>query len=195
VKNLSEQALHTLANTIDAKDCYTKGHSLRVANYAREIACRIGKAPDDQDEIYSIALLHDIGKIGIPSAIINKPTFLTNEENEVMKHHAAIGAEILKEMTAMPNAAVAAHYHHERYDGTGYPEGLKGEEIPECARIISVADAYDAMASKRSYRDVLPQAVVRAEIAKGRGTQFDSRFADVLIQMIDEDTDYTMRES
>jgi putative two-component system response regulator len=194
VKNLSVQVMLTLANTIDAKDKYTRGHSVRVASYAKEIARRMGKGEQEQDTVYYIGLLHDIGKIGIPDTIINKPDKLTIEEYELIKEHPAIGADILKDMTEIPEASIGAHWHHERYDGKGYPDGLAGDEIPEYARIIGVADAYDTMSSKRSYRDVLPQDVVRKEIEAGRNTQFDPAIADILLQMIDEDTEYRMRE-
>jgi putative two-component system response regulator len=194
VRHLSEQMMMTLANTVDAKDQYTRGHSVRVATYAKEMAVRMGKSKEETDMVYYIGLLHDIGKIGISDAIINKPGKLTDEEYAVIKTHPAIGADILKDMTEIPNAAVGAHWHHERYDGNGYPDGLKGEEIPEYARIIGVADAYDAMTSKRSYRDVLPQDVVRAEIEKGKGTQFDPHIADIMLAMMDEDPEYQMRE-
>jgi putative two-component system response regulator len=194
VRHLSEQMMMTLANTVDAKDQYTRGHSVRVATYAKEMAVRMGKSKEETDMVYYIGLLHDIGKIGISDAIINKPGKLTEEEYAVIKTHPAIGADILKDMTEIPNAAVGAHWHHERYDGNGYPDGLKGEEIPEYARIIGVADAYDAMTSKRSYRDVLPQEVVRAEIEKGKGTQFDPHIADIMLAMMDEDPEYQMRE-
>jgi putative two-component system response regulator len=194
VMHLSEQVMVTLANTVDAKDKYTRGHSVRVATYAWEIARRMGKSKKELDMVYYISLLHDIGKIGISDAIINKPGKLTDEEYAVIKTHPAIGADILKDMTEIPDAAIGAHWHHERYDGKGYPDGLKGEEIPEYARIIGVADAYDAMTSQRSYRDVLPQEVVRSEIEKGRGTQFDPRIADVMLAMMDADKEYNMRQ-
>jgi putative two-component system response regulator len=193
-KNLTEQVMLTLAHTIDAKNKYTIGHSERVAQYAREIARRMGKSGQELEDIYYIGLLHDIGKIGIPDAIINKTSSLTQEEKEIIKTHPTIGSDILKDMTEIPYASIGAHWHHERYDGLGYPDGLKGREIPEYARIIGVADAYDAMASKRSYRDVMPQQEVRAEIEKGKGTQFDAKIADIMLDMIDEDVDYTMRE-
>jgi putative two-component system response regulator len=194
VRHLSEQMMMTLANTVDAKDQYTRGHSVRVATYAKEMAVRMGKSKEETDMVYYIGLLHDIGKIGISDAIINKPGKLTDEEYAVIKTHPAIGADILKDMTEIPNAAIGAHWHHERYDGNGYPDGLKGEEIPEYARIIGVADAYDAMTSKRSYRDVLPQEVVRGEIERGKGTQFDPCIADIMLAMMDEDQEYQMRE-
>lgn len=191
---LSLQVVKTLASTIDAKDRYTNGHSSRVAKYSREIALRAGKSVEFQDEIYIVALLHDIGKIGIPDNILNKSSKLTDEEYETIKQHPSIGVEILKNISEMPNIEIGAHYHHERFDGKGYPEGLAGYDIPEIARIIAVADAYDAMTSRRSYRSALPQEAVRSEIVKGRGLQFDPDFADVMLQMIDDDVNYEMRD-
>lgn len=194
VERLSLQMVKTLAGTIDAKDKYTNGHSTRVAEYAKEIAKRVGKSQKEQEDIYYMGLLHDIGKIGVPDEIINKTSRLTDEEYEIIKTHPSIGADILKNVSEMPDIAIGAHWHHERFDGKGYPDHLEGKNIPEIARIIGVADAYDAMTSNRSYRDVLPQEVVRSEIKKGKGTQFDPDFADVMLRMIDEDTDYLMRE-
>ncbi|MBQ3029531.1 MAG: HD-GYP domain-containing protein, partial [Lachnospiraceae bacterium] len=188
------QAMETLAHTIDAKDNYTSGHSTRVAKYAREIAKRMGKDEKTQNSIYFMGLLHDIGKIGIKDDIINKPGRLTEEEFFNIKRHSTIGYDILRDMSEVSDIEKSARWHHERYDGTGYPDGLKGEEIPEYARIICVADAYDAMTSKRSYRDSMPQAKVRDEITKGRGTQFDPRIADVFLKIIDEDTEFRLRE-
>ncbi|MBQ6207499.1 MAG: HD domain-containing protein [Oscillospiraceae bacterium] len=141
-----------------------------------------------------MGLLHDVGKIGVPDAVINKPGKLTDEEYERIKNHPVMGARILKAIREMPNLVTGARWHHEKYDGSGYPDGLKGEDIPEQARIIGVADAYDAMTSNRSYRRFMDQSVVREQIAKGKGTQFDPRFADIMLQMIDEDTKYQMRE-
>jgi response regulator RpfG family c-di-GMP phosphodiesterase/signal transduction histidine kinase len=194
VERMSLQIVSTLAGTIDAKDKYTNGHSTRVAEYAKEIARRMGKSDKEQDDIYYMGLLHDIGKIGIPDDIINKNGKLTDEEYKVIQSHPVIGSDILKNISELPNIGIGARSHHERYDGSGYPDGLKGEAIPEEARIIGVADAYDAMTSRRSYRDVLPQQVVRTEIEACRGTQFDPRIADVMLQMIDEDTEYHMHE-
>ena len=184
----------SLASAIDAKDTYTNGHSGRVAQYSREIARRAGYDGDRLEDIYMMGLLHDVGKIGIPDAVINKPARLTDEEYDIIKTHPVMGARILGNIKEMPKLANGARWHHERFDGKGYPDRLSGEDIPEEARIIAVADAYDAMTSHRSYREPLPQDVVRAEIEKGRGTQFDSRFAAILLEMIDEDTDYAMRE-
>ena len=194
VEKLSDEVMRTLANTIDAKDPYTNGHSLRVAKYSKEIAKRAGFNKAKQKEIYQMALLHDIGKIGVPDDIINKDTRLTDEEYAAIRRHPAIGSDILKTIEEIPDIMIGARWHHERFDGRGYPDGLVGEEIPESARIIGVADAYDAMTSKRSYRNILAQEVVRGEIEKGKGTQFDPFFAEIMMQMIDEDIKYTMRE-
>ena len=193
-ENLSLHLVETLAAAIDAKDAYTNGHSGRVAAYAREIARRAGYSEQRQRDIYVMGVLHDVGKIGVPDAVINKPGKLTDEEFALIKEHPATGARILSAIVEMPELAVGAHWHHERYDGRGYPDGLAGEEIPEEARIIAVADAYDAMTSNRSYRDAMPQAKVREQVERGRGTQFDPVFADIMLDMIDQDADYRMRE-
>ena len=186
--------VEALADAIDAKDAYTNGHSGRVATYAREIAHRYGYLPKREKNIYMMGLLHDIGKIGVPDAIINKQARLTDEEYNVIKEHASMGAKILRNIVEMPSLMTGARYHHERFDGSGYPDHLKGDAIPEEARIIAVADAYDAMSSRRSYRGIMAQEKVREEIVKGKGTQFDPVFADIMLQMIDEDKDYSMRE-
>lgn len=194
ITNLTTQVMMALVSAIDAKDAYTNGHSLRVAEYTRELARRMGKSIQEMNDIYYIGLLHDIGKIGIPDRIINKPGRLTEEEYQLVKDHPIIGAEILENISEMPGISIGAHWHHEKYNGTGYPDGLAGEEIPEVARIIGVADAYDTMTSKRSYRDILPQTVVKNEILKGKGTQFDPVIAGYMLQMIEEDTEYQMHE-
>lgn len=186
--------VESLAQAIDAKDSYTNGHSGRVAEYCREIAKRAGFSSKYQSDIYMMGLLHDVGKIGIPDAVINKPAKLTEEEFDLIKKHPVIGAQILSNIREMPELSSGAHWHHERYGGGGYPDGLKGEEIPEEARIIAVADAYDAMTSNRSYRTYLSQDKVRSELENGRGLQFDPRFADIMLKMMDEDFDYNMRE-
>ena len=188
------QIVEALAASVDAKDRYTHGHSSRVAAYSREIAKRAGCSEEEQDEIFMMGLLHDVGKIGIQDAIINKTSRLSDEEYAVIKTHPSVGADILKKIEDLPELMTGARWHHERYDGRGYPDGLAGEEIPEVARIIAVADAYDAMTSNRSYRGHLPQEKVRAEIERCRGTQFDPRFADIMLSMIAEDKDYLMKE-
>jgi putative two-component system response regulator len=186
LESLSLHVVQTLAKTIDAKDAYTNGHSERVADYSREIAKRYGYDKARQEEIYMMGLLHDVGKIGVPDEVINKPGRLTDEEFAKIKKHPGIGGKILGNIKEMPELAAGAKWHHERYDGKGYPEGLKGDEIPEEARIIAVADAFDAMTSNRSYRDAIPLEIVKGEIEKGRGSQFDPKFADIMIGLIDE---------
>ena len=194
LEKLSVQVVTALAGTVDAKDKYTNGHSQRVADYAKEISRRLGKSEEFQQDIYFMGLLHDIGKIGIPDSIINKKGKLTDEEYAVIKTHPAIGSDVLKNITEMPNLFRGARWHHEHYDGKGYPDGISGDKIPLEARIISVADAYDAMSSKRSYRDALPQDKIRAEIIRVKGTQLDPKIADIMVEMIDEDPDYMLRE-
>lgn len=194
LERISMQIVKALSGAVDAKDTYTNGHSLRVAEYSREIAHRAGLSKEMQNDIYMMGLLHDVGKIGVPDAIINKPEHLTEEEYSVIKTHPVMGAGILKNIKDFPKLITGARWHHERYDGKGYPDGISGDEIPLEARIIAVADAYDAMSSRRSYRDVLPQEIVRSEIEKGKGTQFDPVMADIALGMIDDDTDYQMRE-
>ncbi len=194
VERMSLQMVQALANTIDAKDSYTNGHSTRVAKYSVMLAERMGYAGEKLEQLHYAALLHDIGKIGIPREIINKPSRLTDEEYEVIKTHPAIGGGILEQITEIPDIAVGARWHHERFDGKGYPDRLQGEEIPELARIIGVADAYDAMTSKRSYRDVLPQEVVLAEVEKGSGSQFDPAIAKLMVELMKEDEAYLLHE-
>ncbi len=192
MRELYLQTIIAISDSVDAKDRYTSGHSKRVAKYAGMIAARMGKSKEEQDAIYHAGLMHDVGKIRIPDDIINKPGKLTDEEFEMIKVHPIAGFHILNSISN--ENAVAAKYHHERYDGKGYPNGIAGEMIPEVARILGVADSYDAMASNRSYRNALPQEKVRSEIEKGKGTQFDPEIADIMLQMIDEDKEYKLRE-
>nr|MBP3597838.1 response regulator [Eubacterium sp.] len=195
IEEMNQNIIRALVRTIDAKDRYTNGHSLRVAEYSREIAKRMNKSESEQETIYYTGLLHDVGKIRVPGAVINKPGKLTDEEYEQIKVHPVTSYHILKGIYDDKQIALGAKFHHERYDGKGYPNGLKGDNIPEIARIIAVADTYDAMASNRSYRKALPQDIVRSELEKGKGTQFDPEMADIMIEIIDEDKNYTLRES
>ncbi|MGN0678607.1 MAG: HD-GYP domain-containing protein [Oscillospiraceae bacterium] len=194
-EKLTYQAMITLVHTIEAKDEYTKGHSTRVAEYSRLLAQKAGLGKEEQDSIFYMATLHDIGKIGIADNIINKPGKLTDEEYAVIKTHPETGYDILKNMNEIKDIECGARWHHERFDGKGYPDGLAGEEIPLCARIIAVADTYDAMTSNRSYREVLPQDKVRAEIERVSGTQLDPVIARYMIELIDEDKDYRLRQN
>ncbi len=189
------QTVIALSEAVDAKDRYTSGHSRRVAEYSRKIAERMGKSDEELEDIYYTGLLHDVGKIRVPVEIINKPGKLTDEEYDIIKIHPVTGYHILRSISENRSIAIAAKYHHERYDGKGYPNGLSGTNIPEIARILCVADSYDAMTSNRSYRDALPQAVVRNELVKGKGTQFDPEIADIMLQLIDEDTNYLLRQT
>lgn len=191
---LTTDMIKALVKTIDAKDPYTNGHSVRVAEYSKMIAEQEYSDTQKIQNIHNIALLHDIGKIAIPDEIINKPGKLTDEEYNLIKAHTITGAQILSEISSYPDLINGAKYHHERYDGRGYPCGLKGEEIPEIAAIIGVADAYDAMTSNRSYRKMLPQEVVRNEISKGLGTQFHPKWGKIMLRLIDQDTSYTMHQ-
>ncbi|MBQ3543849.1 MAG: HD domain-containing protein [Lachnospiraceae bacterium] len=188
------QTIAALSEAVEAKDRYTSGHSKRVAEYSRMIAERMGKSEKEQEIIYRAGLLHDVGKIKVPVDIINKSGKLTDEEYDLIKIHPVTGYYILKDISEHSDMDIAAKYHHERYDGKGYPNGLSGENIPELARILAVADSYDAMTSNRSYRKGLPQSVVRSEIEKGKGTQFDSEIADIMLQIIDEDKEYRLRQ-
>ncbi len=185
-QTIVDQFLRAFAKTIDAKDKYTNGHSIRVAYYSRELAKRLGMSAQDQERVYYIALMHDIGKIGIPDSILKKAGKLTKEEMDIIKTHPEIGGEILKDCTALDGISEGARYHHERFDGTGYCEGLNGQEIPMIARIIGVADAYDAMSNARCYRKALDQAVIEEELKKGAGSQFDPDIVPVMLQMMEE---------
>lgn len=186
VEQLTFEIISTIAGMIEARDSYTKGHSIRVAEYSALLAKRLGWSEVDVQNLKYVALLHDIGKVGIPDNILNKPGRLTEKEFHIIKSHTTIGGEILKDIETIPGVDEGAKYHHERYDGKGYPCGYVGEHIPEVARIICVADAYDAMCSKRVYRDKLPLNVIRKEIKEGGGTQFDPFFAETFIQLLDE---------
>lgn len=193
--DLLQQTVEALASAVDAKDTYTHGHSYRVAQYSRKIAEISGMSNKECDDIYLAGLLHDVGKIGIDDSIINKKGKLTDEEFANIKLHSTLGGQILSKIVISPYLSVGARYHHERYDGTGYPDNLKGEDIPKFARIIAVADAYDAMTSKRSYRDIIPQTYVREELIKGMGTQFDPEFAKIMLTLLDNDDEYKLKEA
>ena len=199
IEQLSFEIISTIASMIEAKDSYTKGHSVRVAEYSALIAKELGWKDEEIQNLKYIALLHDIGKVGIPDTVLNKPGRLTESEFNVIKSHTTIGGDILKDIETITDVGAGAKYHHERYDGSGYPCGLREEEIPVVARIIGIADAYDAMNSKRIYRDNLPEDVIRKELVCGRGTQFDPELLDVFVELFDEgkldiDFDYVDKE-
>ncbi|MBO4901232.1 MAG: HD domain-containing protein [Lachnospiraceae bacterium] len=181
------QIMHTFAKCIDMRDTQNRGHSFRVAYYtkmlAEELKSQRGYTKEQINEFYNIALLHDIGKLSIPDVILNKPERLNDEEYEVMKQHAPNGAELLKDVTIVQNLAVGAGCHHERIDGRGYPNHLSGDEIPDVARIIAVADTFDAMYSTRPYRKQLDLSVVLDEIKRIRGSQLDPDVVDALLKL------------
>ena len=185
---MGKQTVIAIARTVDAKDQRTADHSKRVAIYSAQIAKAYGMDDKQCQDIEWAAQMHDIGKIGIPDAILNKPARLTDEEYAIMKSHTTRGAEILKDFTLLDNVIEGAEFHHERYDGRGYPKGLSGEDIPLYARIIGVADAFDAMTANRIYRKQMDFSYVLGEMERGRGTQFDPQFVDILLKLIREGT-------
>jgi HD-GYP domain-containing protein (c-di-GMP phosphodiesterase class II) len=185
-ERLGLQTILSISNALDARDPITSSHSHRVAQYCTAIAKRIGWPQERVDNLYNLALVHDIGKIGVPDAVLQKKEELTEREYLQIQDHVAIGGYILKDFTAIDKVSEAALYHHERYDGTGYLRGLSGEEIPIEARIIGLADAIDAMNSTRPYRERQSEAYIRAELVREQGKQFDPALVDVLLQMIDE---------
>lgn len=183
---MGNQTILAIAKAVDAKDTNTSQHSTRVSEYSVMIARRIGYSEEKVENLRRAALLHDIGKIGIPDSVLNKPARLTDEEYALMKSHVTIGGEILKDFTLIDDVQLGAMYHHERYDGKGYMSGLEGEEIPEMARIIGIADAFDAMTANRVYRKQLDFDFVLSELEKGKGTQFDPYLVDIMLELIED---------
>ncbi len=182
---MGNETIFAIANAVEARDKRTGRHSYRVAEYSVMIARELGFTDEQLENIRKIGLLHDIGKIGVPDTILNKNSPLTAKEYEIMKTHVTIGGEILKDFSIIENVEIGAKYHHERYDGSGYIEGLKGEEIPLVARIIGLADAFDAMTADRVYRRALPFESVIAEVKRGSGTQFDPGLVEILLELIE----------
>lgn len=183
---MGNETILAIAKTVDAKDSNTSQHSTRVSEYSVLISQKLNYTEEQQENLRKMALLHDIGKIGIPDSVLNKNGRLTDEEYEKMKSHVIVGGEILKDFTLVENVQDAAMYHHERWDGTGYGKGLKGLEIPETARIVGIADAFDAMTANRVYRKKLDFSIVLEELKKGRGTQFDPQMVDIMLELIEE---------
>jgi putative nucleotidyltransferase with HDIG domain len=163
-----------LVATLDARDQYTAGHSAAVAIYSRDIAKRMGLSEEDQQLVHLAGLVHDIGKVGLPAGLLEKPGALTLEERRQMERHAEIGERILANVDDYAQIASIVRHHHERVDGNGYPDGIRNDEIPLLARIISVADAYNAMTSDRPYREAMPSRVARLRLAQAVETQFDT---------------------
>lgn len=174
-------AIRALASAIDDKDLYTRGHSERVTHFSVEIA-KILKLPEEEIENVKLgALMHDIGKLDIDDQILKKPTTLTNAEFEIMKTHTTRGYEMLKHIPRMEDVARVLHSHHEQLDGTGYPQGLKGDEIPMISRIIMVADCFDAMTTARPYQDPAPIDYVLGVIRSSAPQKYDERVVEALI--------------
>jgi HD-GYP domain-containing protein (c-di-GMP phosphodiesterase class II) len=180
-RGLTMGLLHALTSAVDAKDAYTCGHSQRVALFAREIAQQHGLPEAFCERVYMAGLLHDVGKIGVPEEVLRKPGKLTNDEFDLMKRHVDIGSRILKDLRQIEDLVPGVLYHHERYDGKGYPHNLAGQQIPLIARILCVADCFDAMTSNRTYRKALPVEVAMMEIRRCAGTQFDPLLADAFL--------------
>ncbi len=188
IETLALQAIGAIVHTLEAKDEVTQGHSIRVAGYSKAIASEIGMDAKMQEQVYQTALLHDVGKIGIPDSILKKKGRLTPEEYDQIKGHTTIGANILSAISAIGYLEDGARYHHERFDGNGYPRGLSGEEIPLIGRIIAVADVYDALVSRRHYKEAMNEATARKELLSGAGTQFDPEIVKVFIRLLDKGT-------
>jgi putative nucleotidyltransferase with HDIG domain len=185
LKNSYFETIAALAASIDAKDHYTHGHSQKVMEYSVEIAKEMGLSEEEITNIKFAGLLHDVGKIGIDDSILKKETALTPEERKEIEKHPVYGYKIVEKIEFLKKARKYIYHHHERWDGKGYPEGLKGENIPLGARIISVADTYDAMTSSRSYRKALPEYIAIEEIKEHSGSQFDPQIVKVFLKIIE----------
>ena len=185
ISGILQESFETFAHIIDAKDPYTEGHSLRVAYYAKLIAAEMGYDEDEQERVYRIGMLHDIGKIGVTDLILQKPGKLDNDEYSLIQTHVDIGGEILKDFNGLKGISEGAKYHHERWDGKGYSSHLSGKNIPEIARIICVADSYDAMTSPRVYRGAMSGDFARQELINCSGTQFDPEIVRIMVKLID----------
>ncbi len=183
------ESIQTLRYTVEAKDTYTRGHSDRVSEFSVLIGKHLGLPDEDLKVLQIGGLFHDIGKIGVPDSILLKEGKLTDDEYSEIKNHPTIGAHILSNATIFQNIIPIVKHHHEKYDGNGYPAKLKGEDIPYFARIAAIADTFDAMTSKRTYRDALPLEVVASEIERCKGTQFDPKLADVFLDILNNSYD------
>lgn len=185
-EKIISESMNTFVNFIDSKDSYTQGHSRRVAEYSRMIAEELGMSEEEQMKVFRIALMHDCGKIGVPEGILNKPAALTDDEYLVIKEHTTNGGKILTDFSSIDGIQDGALYHHERFDGKGYPTGKKGEEIPEIARIICVADSFDAMNSARCYRKGLDKDTILRELNEGKDKQFDAKMVEAFLRALDK---------
>lgn len=186
MRDMNLEVIRSFAQAVEVKDVYTRGHSDRVALYATHLGNRLKLSQQDMNRLYTSGILHDIGKIGIPDSILNKPSKLTKEEFSVMQRHPELGRAILNQVTSFDDILPIIYYHHEHIDGSGYPMGLHGEEIPLLARILSVVDAYEAMTSDRAYRKALPQEMVRDILAKGAGQQWQEDLVAIWLEEVDK---------
>ncbi len=185
-KALTHEIIEAFAKVVDLKDAYTQGHSFRVAKYTEMLARELGYDDETVEKYRNIALMHDIGKVGVPDSVLNKPGKLTDEEFSLIKSHTARGYEVLENISIMPEIAIGAHAHHERPDGKGYPLGLKGEETPRVAQIIAVADCFDAMYSNRPYRSRMNFDKVVSIIRESSGTQLTSDVVDAFLRLVEK---------
>lgn len=193
LENAYLESIETLRYTVEAKDPYTSGHSIRVAKYSELIGKYLNLSDQDLKTLHVGGLFHDIGKIGIPDSILLKESSLTNDEYSQIKNHPSIGAHILCNAKIFQNIIPIVKHHHERYDGTGYPSQLKGDDIPYLVRITTIADSFDAMSSKRNYRNELSPEHIIEEIQRNKGTQFDSEIADVFLDILNNHYDEIQR--
>ena len=185
-KELTREIIEAFAKVVDLKDSYTQGHSFRVAKYTDMLARELGCDEETVEKYHNIALMHDIGKVGIPDSVLNKPGKLTDEEYNLIKSHAARGYEVLENISLMPEIAIGARAHHERPDGKGYPLGLKGEELPLVAQIIGVADCFDAMYSNRPYRSRMNFEKAVSIIKEVSGTQLSSDVVNAFLRLVEK---------
>lgn len=186
LKDTYGEMAEALGTAVDARDPYTQGHSIRVSEYSGLLGKEMGLDDEEVDLLKHVALLHDVGKVGIPDNILKKTDYFTYEEYEEMKKHVDIGADIIGAMKTLSKGAEWVRYHHERWDGTGFPKGLRGEEIPLEARIIACADAFDAMTTDRPYKERMDYEEARKEIIRCSGTQFDPQVVEAMLKVIDE---------
>jgi putative nucleotidyltransferase with HDIG domain len=187
------ETIMAFSEALEARDQYTAGHSQRVMEYSKDIGQRMKLDKQDIEELKRSALLHDIGKIGIPDVILKKQTKLTDEEYTTIKSHPETGAAILKHIKSLKDLVPAVYHHHEQFDGNGYPQGIKGKAIPLHARIIAVADTFDAMTSSRAYRKALSFRTALSELERNKETQFDPDIANMFIEILQESPYYFSR--
>jgi len=187
------ETIMAFSEALEARDQYTAGHSRRVMEYSKSIGLYMKLDKQDIEDLKKSALLHDIGKIGIPDMVLKKQTKLTDDEYAIIKSHPETGASILKYIKSFKHLVPAVYHHHEQFDGEGYPDGVKGAAIPLHARIIAIADTFDAMTSSRSYRKALSFRVALSELERSKGTQFDPDIADIFIGILQESPFYFTR--